>query len=72
MYPKGNISKLLGDMKEGDTIEAKGPIPKLEYKPNKWKKIGMIAGAHCSIMYRVSSESRTLVGYQVDLMFQSV
>jgi cytochrome-b5 reductase len=45
VYPKGNISKVLGDMKEGDTIEAKGPIPKLDYQPNKWKKFGMIAGA---------------------------
>ena len=46
VYPKGNISKFLGDMKEGDTIEAKGPIPKLDYQPNKWKSIGMIAGAY--------------------------
>jgi Oxidoreductase FAD-binding domain len=45
VYPKGNISKYLGDMKEGDTIEAKGPIQKLPYKANMKKKIGMIAGA---------------------------
>ena len=44
VYEQGNISKHLGEMKEGDSIEAKGPIPKLPYKANMKKKIGLIAG----------------------------
>ena len=45
VYEKGNISKYLGEMKEGESIEAKGPIQKLPYKANMKKKIGMLAGA---------------------------
>lgn len=46
VYPEGTMSKYLGDLKVGDSIEIKGPIMKIEYKPNMKKKIGMIAGAH--------------------------
>jgi Oxidoreductase FAD-binding domain len=68
VYPKGNISKYLGDMKEGDTIEAKGPIQKLPYKANMKKKIGMIAGARlrcaqgclCCNMYTVAMSGQHL------------
>ena len=38
------MSKHFAHMKVGDTLECKGPIMKLEYKPNMRKSIGMVAG----------------------------
>lgn len=38
------MSKHIGDLKVGDTLEIKGPIPKWPYKPNVKKHIGMVAG----------------------------
>lgn len=43
-YPEGKVSGYLHQLKEGDTIEVKGPFPKLPYKANMKKRIGMIAG----------------------------
>ena len=43
-YKDGNVSKLMDGLKVGDLIEVKGPFPKIEYKANMKKKIGMIAG----------------------------
>ena len=43
-YPTGVMSKHFAQMKVGDTLECKGPIVKLEYKPNMKKSIGMVAG----------------------------
>ncbi len=45
IYPQGNVSKYLDGLKVGDSIEVKGPFPKLEYKANMKKKIGLIAGS---------------------------
>jgi cytochrome-b5 reductase len=45
VYPEGKMSKHIGDLKEGDLLDFKGPIMKLPYEPNMKKKIGMIAGA---------------------------
>ncbi|KAK9806415.1 hypothetical protein WJX73_003653 [Symbiochloris irregularis] len=44
VYPGGKISNHVLSLKEGDELECKGPINKLEYKPNMKKSIGMIAG----------------------------
>eukprot|EP00958_Prasinococcus_capsulatus_P008080 scaffold764_cov408-Prasinococcus_capsulatus_cf.AAC.3 len=44
VYPEGNMSKHIGEMKIGDRLEMKGPIPKIEYKPNQWKHVSMVAG----------------------------
>ncbi|CAG9463275.1 unnamed protein product [Pedinophyceae sp. YPF-701] len=44
VYEKGNMSKIFGDLKVGESIEMKGPIPKLPYEANKYKEVGMIAG----------------------------
>ena len=38
------MSKHIHSLKKGDTLEIKGPIAKIEYKPNEFKEIGMIAG----------------------------
>ncbi|KAJ7527962.1 hypothetical protein O6H91_16G078500 [Diphasiastrum complanatum] len=43
-YPEGKLSKHIANLKPGDTLEVKGPIPKLTYTPNMKKNIGMIAG----------------------------
>lgn len=31
-YPSGNMSKFIHEMKPGDTLSIKGPIPKWDYK----------------------------------------
>jgi len=43
-YSTGVVSKYLTSLKAGDSVEVKGPFPKLEYKANMKKNIGMIAG----------------------------
>lgn len=43
-YPTGLLSKHIVELKEGDVLEMKGPFVKFEYKPNKYKQIGFIAG----------------------------
>lgn len=44
VYPNGNMSKKFGELKVGDTLDIKGPLPKFKYEANKYKQIGMIAG----------------------------
>jgi cytochrome-b5 reductase len=41
---KTGMGKHLTDLKAGDSIDVKGPLPKLEYKENMKKRIGMVAG----------------------------
>eukprot|EP01054_Gregarina_sp_Poly1_P010692 Gregarina_sp_Poly_1__10691@NODE_80_length_15637_cov_125_963134_g68_i0_p9_GENE_NODE_80_length_15637_cov_125_963134_g68_i0NODE_80_length_15637_cov_125_963134_g68_i0_p9_ORF_typecomplete_len250_score28_90NAD_binding_1/PF00175_21/6_7e28FAD_binding_6/PF00970_24/3_9e16FAD_binding_6/PF00970_24/1_1e04NAD_binding_6/PF08030_12/3_8e05RsgA_N/PF16745_5/0_039_NODE_80_length_15637_cov_125_963134_g68_i014012150 len=43
-YPKGEMSQKLHSMLIGDRVKIQGPLPKIAYAANKWKKIGMIAG----------------------------
>ena len=43
-YDKGNMSKHVAELKPGDTLDFKGPMPKLKYEANKYKRIGMLAG----------------------------
>ena len=45
MYPTGVMSKHMGDMEVGDSLDFKGPIQKLPYTANMKKRIGMVAGA---------------------------
>lgn len=42
VYPGGKISNHVLGLKEGDELECKGPIPKIEYKANMKKRIGMV------------------------------
>eukprot|EP00249_Psilotum_nudum_P028968 c3901_g1_i1 orf=375-1412(-) len=44
IYPEGKMSKYIGSLNPGDTLEVKGPISKFPYTPNMKKNIGMIAG----------------------------
>jgi cytochrome-b5 reductase len=46
VYPEGKMSKHIGNLQVGDSLDVKGPIQKLPYKPNMKAKIGMIAGKH--------------------------
>lgn len=43
-YPQGKMSKHIAQLQPGDQLLAKGPISKIEIKPNFKKQIGMIAG----------------------------
>jgi len=43
-YPDGNVSKYFDRLKVGDAVDLKGPIPKIEIKPNMKKELVMIAG----------------------------
>ena len=43
-YPTGKMSQHLTQLKPGDTLDFKGPMPKLKYEANMKRKIGMIAG----------------------------
>ncbi|RCI04525.1 NADH-cytochrome b5 reductase [Rhizopus stolonifer] len=43
-YPTGNISKLMGELKVGDSVGMRGPKGNFSYKRNMVKAIGMIAG----------------------------
>jgi len=43
-YPEGKLSKHLAALNPGDTVEFKGPIKKIDVKPNFKKEIGLVAG----------------------------
>nr|ABX00685.2 NADH cytochrome b5 reductase [Mucor racemosus] len=43
-YPTGNISKLMGELKVGDSVGMRGPKGNFVYKSNMCREIGMIAG----------------------------
>jgi len=57
VYPKGVMSKHIGNLKPGDTLDFKGPFSKIPYKANMKKNIGMIAGGTgITPMYQVLNE----------------
>lgn len=43
-YQNGPMSTHMHDMKPGDTLDIKGPIPKYQMTPNKHEHIALIAG----------------------------
>ncbi|CAO1613549.1 unnamed protein product [Sympodiomycopsis kandeliae] len=43
-YPNGAMTNHVHDLKVGDSLGIKGPIPKFPYKANEFEEIGMIAG----------------------------
>lgn len=44
VYPDGKLSKHIGSLQVGDTLEFKGPIRKLPIYQNEFDSIGMVAG----------------------------
>ena len=42
VYPDGKMSKHIVNLNVGDSLECKGPISKLPYKPNMKKNVGMV------------------------------
>jgi len=44
VYPNGLLSEYIAGKKVGDTLEIKGPLPKLSIKPNMKKNFTMLAG----------------------------
>ena len=47
-YPEGKMSKHICSLDVGQGLECKGPIPKLPYKPNMKKRIGMVNKQHAA------------------------
>lgn len=43
-YPNGPMSSHIHELKPGDTLDVKGPLPKYEWSPNKHEHIACIAG----------------------------
>lgn len=43
-YPKSKMGHHIHTLRPGEELQMKGPIVKFDYKPNKFKHIGMIAG----------------------------
>ncbi|KAJ3774361.1 cytochrome-b5 reductase [Lentinula raphanica] len=43
-YDNGNASKHIHELKEGDTLSIKGPIPKFPYKANEFDEVALIGG----------------------------
>ncbi|KDN39918.1 NADH-cytochrome b5 reductase 1 [Tilletiaria anomala UBC 951] len=43
-YPQGNISRVFGELKVGQSLEFKGPKGQMRYSPGLCRRIGMIAG----------------------------
>lgn len=43
-YDNGKMSKHIHDLKPGDELAIKGPIKKIDYKPNTWDRIGLVIG----------------------------
>lgn len=42
-YPNGNVSSYLHSLQPGQSVNVKGPFPKIAYKANEFKRIGMAA-----------------------------
>jgi NAD(P)H-flavin reductase len=68
MHLPGKMSKHLGEMKVGESVAFKGPIPKYPYSPNTKKEIGMVAGGeqagmgcstlwHCHTVWQLCAEA---------------
>mmetsp|Transcript_22921 Transcript_22921/g.78018 ORF Transcript_22921/g.78018 Transcript_22921/m.78018 type:complete len:303 (-) Transcript_22921:620-1528(-) len=44
VYEQGKMSKHIGGLKVGDTLDFKGPMVKFQYTPNEHAEVGMVAG----------------------------
>jgi cytochrome-b5 reductase len=56
-YPEGKVSKALHGLREGDTLDVKGPMKKYEYVANQWDAVGLIAGGTgVTPMYQLITE----------------
>ncbi|BBN13705.1 cytochrome-b5 reductase [Marchantia polymorpha subsp. ruderalis] len=44
IYPEGKMTQHMAKLGVGDTLEVKGPLPKIPYSPNMKRHIGMVAG----------------------------
>jgi cytochrome-b5 reductase len=56
-YPGAKMGGHIFSLKPGDFLDVKGPILKIQYEPNKYKHLGMIAGGTgITPMYQVIQE----------------
>ena len=44
LHPTPTLGRALWDVKEGDSLELKGPFQKFAYEANQWASVGLIAG----------------------------
>ncbi|RCH87181.1 NADH-cytochrome b5 reductase, partial [Rhizopus azygosporus] len=74
-YPTGNISKLMGELKVGDSVGIRGPKGNFAYTRNMVRAIGMIAGGTgitpmLQIIRRICNDP--LDKTKIDLIFANV
>jgi len=56
-YPNGVMSKHFAALQPGQTLDFKGPMEKIPYRPNMKKRIGMLAGGTgLTPMYQILTE----------------
>nr|GAT59838.1 cytochrome-b5 reductase [Mycena chlorophos] len=57
-YDTGVMSKYIHDLKPGDTLDVKGPIPKFPYKENEFEEVALIGGGSgITPLYQVMSHA---------------
>ena len=59
VYPNGKMSKHMGELEVGDSLDIKGPISKLPYTPNMKQKIGMVSQRPMQLQADVNARSLT-------------
>lgn len=76
-YPTGNISKVVANLRIGETMKVKGPKGAMVYKPNLVRRFGMIAGGTgitpmLQIIKAISRGRASGDNTEVDLIFANV
>ncbi|KAG0991567.1 hypothetical protein G6F28_008468 [Rhizopus arrhizus] len=76
-YSTGKLTPIIHDMKPGDTLEFKGPIPKYDWEKDQKANVGMIAGGTgitpmLQVIHRVFHEKSTDKKTKITLLFANV
>ncbi|KAG1138632.1 hypothetical protein G6F37_010330 [Rhizopus arrhizus] len=76
-YSTGKMTPVIHDMKPGDTLEFKGPIPKYDWEKDQKTNVGMIAGGTgitpmLQVIHRVFHEKSTDKKTKITLLFANV
>ncbi|CAO3686785.1 unnamed protein product [Rhizopus stolonifer] len=76
-YNTGKLTPILFDMKVGDTLEFKGPIPKYNWEKDQKANVGMVAGGTgitpmLQVIRRVFHEKSTDKKTKITLVFANV
>ena len=57
VYPNGKMSKHMGELEVGDSLDIKGPISKLPYTPNMKQKIGMVSQSSMQLQADIHAQA---------------